>query len=187
MSPHDWFYSRFAKLPSPITVEIGTRAWDGRPPRHHRDVVLQYNPKAQWKGVDIQAGDGVDIVCDAHKLSGAFATQSVDAWLCLSTLEHFARPWVVAAELAKITKQGGIGLIATHQSFMLHYYSSDYFRFSIEAIKELFAADAGWVVTTAEYHNPCKILPLSNFFAHAQDWNFEADAYLTVAATVQRL
>ena len=184
MSPHDWFYSRLAKLPSPKVVEIGTKAWDGKPPRHHRDVVHQYNPRAQWTGVDIEAGEGVDVVCDAHYLSSQFS--DLDAWLCMSTLEHLRRPWVVARELAKVTKPGGIGLIATHFAFPYHPYSGDYFRFSIEGMREVFAEDLGWDIPTIEYHNPCKVVPLGNFFAHATDWNFEGEAWLTIAAAVQR-
>lgn len=182
----DWF-DWLRPLDRPRVLELGTRAWDNRPPRHHRDAVLAANPGASWVGADALAGDGVDVVADAHRLSEVFAAGHFDGWLCVATLEHFARPWVAAVELAKVTRPGGRGLVQTHQTFPLHGYPSDYFRFSAAALAEVFSVEAGWRVLAAGHDYPCRVVPLGNAFAHARDWNFEAEAYLNASAVVERI
>lgn len=181
------FLNRLATLKSPRVIEIGTRGWNGMTPKHMQKAVLEANEGAKWLGVDLLEGDGVDVVCDAHELSKKFQPGEFDAFVCNSTLEHVRRPWVVAAEIAKVVKPGGIGLLQTHQSFPIHGYPNDYFRFSKEAIAELFGSDNGWRIVQAEYQCPCRVIPTSNVFVHACNWNFEAEAFLNVEAVVERM
>lgn len=187
MSVSDKFFSRISKMTAPAVLEIGTRGWGDQPPRHHRDRVIAANRQAKWTGLDAEPGPGVDVVADAHELSKHFPPASFDALICAATLEHLRRPWIAVREMASVVKSGGIALISTHQTFVLHGYPSDYFRFSREAIAELFAADAGWEVVESIYEFPCKVIPLDNYFPHANNWNFLADGYLNVAALAVRI
>jgi SAM-dependent methyltransferase len=169
----------------PRVIEIGTKRW-GNSEGGHRSQILKANPAGTWLGVDAEAGEDVDVVADAHYLSERFG-QEFDAAVLHSTLEHFRRPWQAVAELAKVVKPGGWVSCQTHQTFPLHNYPQDFFRFSIEAIAELFAPDVGWKLIECEYTWPCKIIPLTNIFAHAKDWDFTAPAWLGVSCIAERV
>lgn len=131
-----------------------------------------------YTGLDFQAGPGVDLVMDLHDLS-ALPTGHYDAILICSTLEHVRRPWKVAEQLARITsRQGGILYCQTHQSFPLHGYPDDYFRFSTGALGEIFSRESGWKILESGYEYPCTVTPTGNYFPHARNWNFEAESHL---------
>jgi SAM-dependent methyltransferase len=149
--------------------------------------VSDLGEKAVVTGLDIQAGEHVDVVGDVHEAGKIFAPQQFDAIYSHSTFEHLRRPWVAAAELAKVTRPGGWIFCQTHQSFPLHHYPSDYFRFSTEALREIFSVEAGWRVLACEYLYPCKVIPLDNIFPHARDWSFSAESWLCVACIAERV
>jgi SAM-dependent methyltransferase len=178
------WHSRLRSLPSPRVLEIGTKAWDGKPSRNNREPVLQANCEAHWDGLDTEAGDGVTIVGDLHNLPDMAA---YDLVLCLSVLEHVRRPWEAALELRKTLKPGGLLLLQSHHTFPYHPYPRDYFRFSREAICELFRLQDGWAVNRCEYSYPCRVVPLGNYFPHALNWNFEGQAWLNVEALIERV
>lgn len=186
MGLQEKFDSMLSKLDSPRVIELGTKGWGGLPPKHNRERILAANRNAVWFGSDIEKGESVDIVADAHQLSLHVSLGSFDAFVSCFSFEHFRRPWVVAAELAKIVRRGGVGFVATHQSFPLHYYPGDYFRFSAGAIAEIFAEDVGWKVIESGYSCKAAVIPLGNEVV-AMGWNFEAEAWLNVAAIVERI
>lgn len=184
----DWLatYADFA----PTVVELGVKEWGAEPPHHNRAKVLECCPTAKWTGVDIKAGIDVDIVADAQRLSEHFKKRSVEAVLSSWTFEHIARPWLAAQEIVKILKIGGHVLVETHQTFPLHDYPSDYFRFSIPALKELFSEDLGMHCVHAEYLAPSKICPLVNDvddYDICRRWNFQAESYLVVVAHFEKV
>lgn len=185
MSARARWFDAMALMRSPSVLEIGTRGWDGHPPRHHRAELVARNPSASWVGVDCLGGPGVDVVADIHSLSGVFQPGQFDAAIMASVLEHVRRPWVAAKELAAVIRPGGILLVQTHQTFPVHGYPSDYWRFTREALAEVFALDHGWRVIESEYTYPAKVVPLSNE-VHATNWNFLADAWLNVEAMCER-
>jgi ubiquinone/menaquinone biosynthesis C-methylase UbiE len=189
MSVHPWskFLSQLAVLKPHRVLEIGTRRWKPDHATTRRLHVQEILPDCTYVGLDIQDGDDVDVVCDAHTLSTRFPANHFGGFICRSTLEHLRRPWVVARELAAVVQPGGIGYVETHQTFPLHNYPADYFRFSTGALEELFSQDVGWTVERSSYHNPCRIMPTTNAFAHANDWSFEAEAWLNVVCVVRRL
>lgn len=184
---HNKFWDHLATITPCRVLEIGTRGWDGKAPVHHKNRVLQVNPAAEWTGVDIMAGEGVDVVADIHQLSQLLPAEHYHAAIAIAVWEHLARPWTAAKELAKVIQPGGMALISTHQTFPYHAYPKDYFRFSREALGEIFAPDHGWRVVESAYEFPCTVVPKCNYFAHAHNWNFEADAWLTVSCLAERV
>jgi hypothetical protein len=182
----EWL-NRLSGMSSPRVLEIGTKAWDGKPSRHHRSDILTANPMSIWDGLDTEPGEDVTIVSDIHSVSEIVPADTFDMLLCPSVLEHLRRPWVAARQLASISKVGAMLLVNTHQSFPYHPYPKDYYRFSIEGLEEVFAPDAGWKVVRSEYQFPCQVTPKTNVFAHAQDWNFEAQAWLNVSCIAERV
>ena len=68
--------------------------------------------------------------------------------------EHFAMPWVVSTEIAKLLKVGGIVFIETHFSFSSHERPWHFFQFSDMALKVLFSEALGFECIEAGMSNP---------------------------------
>jgi 2-polyprenyl-3-methyl-5-hydroxy-6-metoxy-1,4-benzoquinol methylase len=72
----------------------------------------------------------VDIVGDAHKLSSYFENgKQFDIVFSSAVFEHFAMPWIVATEIAKILKVGGF--VFWKLIFRLHHTKDHGTSFSL--------------------------------------------------------
>jgi hypothetical protein len=76
----------------------------------------------------------------------------------------------------KILKIGGRILIETHQTYPLHGYKYDYFRFSREALESIFSNKMNFTKITSYFTNDCVIIPHDK----VSDWNNVAESYLNV-------
>jgi SAM-dependent methyltransferase len=94
-------------------------------------------PQSEYLGIDMRAGLGVDQVIKADKLP--FKDNSFDLVLCLETFEHADKPWLVAAEIERVTKKTGIAIVSSQQNFPIHSYPSDYFRYTPYGMSTLFS------------------------------------------------
>jgi len=139
-------------LPSARVLEIGTRRSNAEIATHHRDWAAA---DARYVMSDFQDGLDVDVVADAHALRTTFRRRSFDAVIACSVFEHIQRPWIAAQEVAAVLKSGGCAFIQTHQTFPLHGYPHDYWRFTKEALETIFR-DAG-LTGEAFYEFPCEI------------------------------
>ena len=77
--------------------------------------------------------------------------------ICIYTsacFEHFAMPWIVATEIAKLLKVVGIVFIETHFSFSSHERPWHFFQFSDMALKALFSKSLGFECIEAGMSNP---------------------------------
>jgi hypothetical protein len=94
-------------------------------------------------GLDMQAGEGVDIVHDMEnplpKTLGKFT--HID---CCSVLEHVKRPWLMAAAIEDALEEGGTVLICAPFIWRQHAYPSDYWRYTPEAFDVLFP-NINWI------------------------------------------
>ncbi len=64
--------------------------------------------QAEYVGFDYYAGNNVDVVGDVHQLSSYFDDdEKFDLVYTSACFEHFAMPWIVATEIAKVLKVGG--------------------------------------------------------------------------------
>lgn len=161
--------------PGMTVMELGTRKW-GANSTHHKAL---FESPLQYSMVDITPGEDVDYVIDAHELSWNFEKDSYDAIWASSVWEHLHSPWIAAEELLAVLKPGGIFFIQTHQTFPLHGYPHDYFRFSTQALDSLFKTVAKSV---SSYEMPCKIIPGDPNI----DWNSAAESYLNVCIAGQK-
>ena len=120
-------------------LEIGSREVTG-----HSNARKQLS-NAEYIGFDYYAGPNVDVVGDAHKLSSYFkeGTQ-FDIIYSSACFEHFAMPWLVASEIAKLLKVGGIVFVETHFSFVAHERPWHFFHFTDIALKTLFSPTLGF-------------------------------------------
>jgi hypothetical protein len=148
------FKARCAEFSSPSVLELGTLQSQPGRSTMHRDWVPH---AAEFLGTDIQAGPDVDIVADVHRLSQVVGDERFDVILSCSTFEHLKYPTLAAHELMKALKVGGQLYIQTHQSFPLHGYPNDYFRFSRDALASLFGTRMGFEVRATNYDFPARI------------------------------
>jgi ubiquinone/menaquinone biosynthesis C-methylase UbiE len=110
---------------------------------------------ATYVGFDFYPGENVDVVGDAHKLSSYFGQEEkFDIIYSSACFEHFAMPWVVATEIAKMLKVGGIVFVETHFSYSSHERPWHFFQFSDMALRVLFSEAMGFECIEAGVSNP---------------------------------
>jgi SAM-dependent methyltransferase len=116
-------------------LEVGALDVNGSLRSHFSAMAPQH-----YIGVDIQAGPGVDRVCDAADLVAAFGPASYDVVISTELLEH-ARDWrAVVHNFKGVLRPDGIALITTRsRGFRYHAYPHDYWRYEIDDIRAIFA------------------------------------------------
>lgn len=154
-------------------LEIGSREVTGW-------NVRQGFSKAEYIGFDFYPGKNVDVVGDAHKLSSYFERESFDLIFSSACFEHFAMPWVVATEIAKLLKVGGTVFVETHFSFGSHERPWNFFQFSDMGLKALFPEALGFECIEAGMSNPMvgrfsafadvplRYKPVTGLFCHSE-------------------
>jgi len=156
------FLDHCDKMHKPRVLELGTkRSIPGRPTIRRGKWVLN---AGEYIGSDIETGDDVDIVADIHRLTDFVGEKQFDVIISCATFEHLKYPHLAAHELMKVLKIGGVLFLQTHQSFPLHSYPFDYFRFSREALAGLFGTKMGFKVISTSYQ-----IPVSLYSPHALD------------------
>lgn len=143
----DYLYSIGNKKGMRI-LEVGSREVTGN------STARQKFDKAEYVGFDYYAGPNVDVVGDAHQLASYFEGQQFDLIYSSACFEHFAMPWVVATEIAKILKVGGYLFVETHFSFSAHERPWNFFQFSDMGLRMLFSKELGFECIEAGMSNP---------------------------------
>ncbi len=136
---------------------------------------------AEYVGFDFYPGKNVDAVGDAHKLSSYFSDQKrFDIIYSSACFEHFAMPWIVALEIAKLLKVGGLVFVETHFSYASHERPWNFFQFSDMALKVLFSEALGFECIEAGMSNPMvgrfsaladrclRYQPIKGLFCHSE-------------------
>jgi len=130
-------------------LEIGSREVTGH------SIARNGFSNATYIGFDFYPGENVDVVGDVHKLSSYFQkTEKFDIIYSSACFEHFAMPWIVATEIAKLLKVGGIIFIETHFSFSSHERPWHFFQYSDMALKTLFSPALGFECIETGMSNP---------------------------------
>jgi SAM-dependent methyltransferase len=130
-------------------LEIGSREVTGE------STARRGFANAEYIGFDYYPGNNVDVVGDVHKLSSYFdGGEGFDIIYSSACFEHFAMPWIVATEIAKLLKVGGIVFVETHFSYSSHERPWNFFQFSDLALKALFSEALGFECIDAGMSNP---------------------------------
>lgn len=174
------FIDMLRKIESPRVLELGTRRSVPSRSTNHKSWVPHYK---EYVGVDLFEGEDVDIVVDCHELTTKIKRNYFDAFISCSTFEHIKYPWIVALELNKVLKIHGVGFIQTHQTFPIHAYPHDYWRYTTEAFESLFNKHSGFRILKGDYSFPCVVKPLSEI----ESWEESAPSYLNVNVLVQKI
>ncbi len=143
------YLSEIGNKPGMRILELGSREVTGE------SIARKQFAKAKYIGFDFYPGKNVDIVGDVHRLSSYFSeNEKFDIIYSSACFEHFAMPWVVANEIAKLLKVGGLVFVETHFSFSSHERPWHFFQFSDMALRMLFPPGLGFECIEAGMSNP---------------------------------
>ncbi len=112
-------------------------------------VVNRDLAQGRWLGMDMQPGDGVDVVADLHALPDEWAGRFTGV-LCSEVLEHVARPWMALPALHRAMRPGGLLIVTTLFAFPEHGFPDDYYRYTGSGLR-LLLEDAGFTDVQTEY------------------------------------
>ena len=106
------------------------------------DVNGSYKPifdKAAWQyiGLDITAGDNVDIVLKNSYNWPEIDTDSVDVLVSGQAFEHIEYFWITMLEIARILKPGGLSCIIAPSGGPEHKYPVDCWRFYPDGVSAM--------------------------------------------------
>lgn len=94
-----------------------------------------------YTGTDMQEGPGVDVVMNNAELLATFGPARFDTVLCLECLEHDSMFWDTVGQIKRLVRPGGYVAISTPTlGFPYHAYPRDYWRFTLDAYKDVFFA-----------------------------------------------
>ena len=105
--------------------------------------------RGQWTGIDMQPGDGVDLVADMHALPVEWGGR-FSGVVCSEVMKHVARPWIALPELRRVMQPGALVVFTTLFAFPEHGYPDDYYRYSRSGLR-LLLEDAGFSDVATEY------------------------------------
>lgn len=185
-APRERFYASAQSLgPAASVLEVGTKQAVEGEPTHSQDEFPDV-PRENYVMIDIEPGSDVDMIADLHDLPAEW-TNRFDAFIAIAVFEHLERPWLAAEEVSRVLKPGGLCYIATHQTFPLHGYPSDFFRFSTEALSLIFA-DAGMRTIEVAYEHRTQIIAPKAIMPakYCRDWNKAWPSYLCVHLFAER-
>lgn len=89
-------------------------------------------------GVDMQEGDGVDVVLNIEDRAPAAWLGSFSHVECMSTLEHCAHPWLAACFIEDVMRPGATIFVSVPWVWRVHGYPDDNFRVSPNGLLTLF-------------------------------------------------
>jgi SAM-dependent methyltransferase len=95
---------------------------------------------AQYVGIDMRQGPGVDIVCDAAEIDRRFGADAFDVVVSTELLEH-AREWKkIIHNFKYILKPGGL-LVVTTRSYGVdfHRHPYDFWRYEKDDFERIFS------------------------------------------------
>ena len=174
---HQWreYLSKIGNKKNMRILELGSREVTGK------SSARESFSQAEYVGFDYYPGINVDIVGDAHKLSSYFQEdEKFDIIYSSACFEHFAMPWVVATEIAKLLRVGGMVFVETHFSFSSHERPWNFFQFSDMGLKVLFSEALGFQCVDSGMSNPMvgrfssladgylKNVPISGLYCHSE-------------------
>ncbi len=119
-----------------------------------RPVVENAFAPAEYVGVDLEAGPGVDVVCPAEDLVDRFGPDRFDVVLGLEMLEH-VRDWrAVIRQCKRVCAPGGVLLFTTRsKGFKYHAYPYDFWRYEPEDMARIFG-DCEILANAADPQDP---------------------------------
>jgi SAM-dependent methyltransferase len=107
--------------------------------------------RTEYQGIDVKEaasfgyGNPDTVYYDGHVIP--FPDASFDALLCTEVLEHVAEPAELVAELHRVLKPGGFGVVTLPWSARFHYQPHDYHRYTPSMLDRIFRPFAGRAIS----------------------------------------
>ncbi len=115
-------------------IEVGSYDMNGS----MRPVAIAWNP-AEYVGVDMAPGPGVDLVCDADDVVEKFGKERFDVVISTETIEHVRNWRKVISNLKQLCAPGGVILVTTCMpGHYYHPHPGDFWRYTPDDFKEIF-------------------------------------------------
>lgn len=115
-------------------IEVGSANINGSA----RDYLESLRP-AQYIGVDIEPGPGVDVICDARRLVERFGPETFDIVVSTEMLEHVMDWRSTVENLKAVLRPGGVAVLTTRSiGFPLHGYPFDFWRYELADMEQIF-------------------------------------------------
>lgn len=116
-------------------LEVGARAVNGS----LREVIESHGP-AEYVGVDLEPGPGVDVIASAEQLVATFGESRFDVLVSTEVIEH-VRDWrAVLSNCKRVLAPGGLILITTRSpGYPYHAFPHDFWRYDQADMRVLFA------------------------------------------------
>lgn len=118
-----------------------------------------FSGASEYIGFDYYGDDNTDVVGDAHKLASYLPGEQFDGVFSLAVFEHLAMPWVVAVEVNKVLKIGGLTFHNVPSTFPIHERPWDFWRYTEESLSVLFSPATGFEVIATGYGGPVRVYP----------------------------
>lgn len=119
----------YADLKTASVLEIGSQVVNGS----LRENAL---PTTRYVGLDLEAGDGVDVVVKAGEPLPV-EDEAFDLVIASSVFEHDPAFWMTFLEMCRKAKEGGYIYINAPSNGMIHRYPQDNWRFYPDSAKAL--------------------------------------------------
>lgn len=116
-------------------LEVGSQDINGS----LRPFIEAMNPSS-YIGVDIQAGPGVDEICESDALIERFGPDKFDLLICTEALEHIKNWKETISNFKNVLKPDGILLITTRSiGFAYHSAPFDFWRYQVSDMQVIFS------------------------------------------------
>lgn len=144
-----------AQAPDGPVLVIGGRLPEADSPSLH-DKLLK---DREIVGLDIHPGHGVDVVGDAHRLSEILGVDRFALVYSASLLEHLAKPWIAAREMARVLVPGGLAVQIVPWAWPTHSQPNDFWRISEWGLRQLFDEELGFEAVDTGHFASVSIVP----------------------------
>ncbi|MEK7623104.1 MAG: class I SAM-dependent methyltransferase [Patescibacteria group bacterium] len=120
----------------------------------YKPIILE--KASTYTAFDLFSGPNIDVVGDI--LHTGFPDGSFETVFCTQVFEHIPQPWLAALEIKRLLATGGVAIVTAPFLQASHADPHDYFRYTMEGMKSLFANEGFEILDNGMYGKTCFVL-----------------------------